>query len=172
MPLTTKAIAREIKRRFGYDVELVKGRGYLYFADAPNSPYRLSYWDTTSVMVNSLNQLTFDQWLDSFEILMDANQKRELSSGVSMDTKQSATISCDMSLFIRLLEVAREEIKSDADLHHLVERCSEAQALKDSPLTMDDYENLVGSPKAELNAATRLRAAVPNGKYHLNIYAE
>ncbi len=80
-----------------------------------------------------------------------------------MDTKQSATISCDMSLFIRLLEVAREEIKSDAELHHLVERCSEAQALKDSPLTMDDYENLVGPPKAELNAATRLRAYSSEG---------
>jgi hypothetical protein len=45
-------------------------------------------------------------------------------------------------LFIRLLEVAREEIKSDADLHHMVERCSEKFAIKGSPLTMDDYNDL------------------------------
>ena len=55
---------------------------------------------------------------------------------------QSASINCDLTLFIRLLEVAREEIKSDADLHHMVERCSEKFAAKGSPLTMDDYNDL------------------------------
>ena len=54
--------------------------------------------------------------------------------------EQSAFINCDLTLFIRLLEVAREEIKTDADLHRIVERCSERYAAKGSPLTMDDYD--------------------------------
>jgi len=76
-----------------------------------------------------------------------------------MDTKQSAMIACDVTLFIRLLEIAREELKSDEQLHQLVERCSEAQALKDSPLTMDDYEQLMPKKSTPINAANRLRAA-------------
>lgn len=56
------------------------------------------------------------------------------------DANQAAVISCDLTLFIRLLEIAREELKSDADLHQMVERCSEQMASKGKPLTMDDYE--------------------------------
>jgi hypothetical protein len=61
--------------------------------------------------------------------------------------EQSAFINCDLTLFIRLLEVAREEIKSDADLHHMVERCSERYAEKGSPLTMDDYNIIYPTEK-------------------------
>lgn len=68
----------------------------------------------------------------------------------AVDTKQSAIISCDVTLFIRLLEIAREELKDDASLHQLVERCSEQQATKGSPLTMDDYAVLSKS-KAQSN---------------------
>ena len=58
------------------------------------------------------------------------------------DSKQSAVISCDVTLFIRILEIAREELKTDEELHQLVERCSEAAATKGRPLTMDDYEKI------------------------------
>ena len=61
--------------------------------------------------------------------------------------EQSAFINCDMTLFIRLLEIAREEIKSDAELHYLVERCSKRFAEKGSPLTMDDYDALCEKDK-------------------------
>jgi len=82
-----------------------------------------------------------------------------------MDNKQSAVIACDVTLFIRLLEIAREELKSDEQLHDLVERCSEQAAAKGDFLTMDDYETIM--PPAEdkalgasikINAANRLRA--------------
>ena len=59
------------------------------------------------------------------------------------DIKQSAVISCDITLFIRLMEIAREEIKSDADLHHLIEKISEAQAAKKKFLTMNDYKTIM-----------------------------
>lgn len=57
-------------------------------------------------------------------------------------SKQSAYVHLDMTLFIRLLEVAREEIKSDADLHYLAERCSALAAESAEPLTMADYDKL------------------------------
>ena len=63
---------------------------------------------------------------------------------IALDSKQVSVISCDMTLFIRLLEVAREELKDDAALHYLVERCSEQAALKGAPLTMDDYQVIMG----------------------------
>lgn len=58
------------------------------------------------------------------------------------EAEESAHIDCDLTLFIRLLEIAREELKSDAELHYLVERCSKRYAEKGKQLTMDDYEVL------------------------------
>jgi hypothetical protein len=61
------------------------------------------------------------------------------------DAQQSAFVSLDITLFIRLMEVAREEIQSDEALHQLVERCSEAIRSKGAPLTMDDYGTLMAA---------------------------
>lgn len=51
-------------------------------------------------------------------------------------------IKLDVPLFIRLLEYAREDAKSDLDLHQLadnaIEMCSEGRAL-----SMDDYDYLI-----------------------------
>lgn len=72
---------------------------------------------------------------------------------VAADSNQSATISCGLALFIRLLEIAREDLKDDASLHYLVERCSEQQAIKgDKPLTMDDYEIITKPPTSVMSA--------------------
>lgn len=56
---------------------------------------------------------------------------------MSMDKVDNITL--DVPLFIRLMEVAREELKSDADLHNLVTRVI-AQSKNSKILTMDDYE--------------------------------
>jgi len=51
-------------------------------------------------------------------------------------------ISLDIPLFIRILELAREDIKSDPELHKMVERVI---TLKDQGiLTMNDYDNIAG----------------------------
>jgi hypothetical protein len=52
-------------------------------------------------------------------------------------------ISLDVPLFIRLLEYAREDAKSDMDLHNIAEK---AIALSQSGMTlsMNDYESIVG----------------------------
>ena len=59
-------------------------------------------------------------------------------------------VTLDIPLFIRLLEVAREEIKSDEDLHHMVERVlAEGTGL----LTMDNYDAIMGSKEPEVDAS-------------------
>lgn len=45
-------------------------------------------------------------------------------------------------LFIRALEHAREDIKSDEDLHRFVERVLEAQKNKDETLGMEVYDKI------------------------------
>jgi len=58
MALTLKAVNAEITKR-GLNLELFKGQGYFYFSgDACNLR------QSTSVMVNSLNQLTLEQWVE------------------------------------------------------------------------------------------------------------
>lgn len=51
-------------------------------------------------------------------------------------------IQLDVPLFIRLLELAREEVKQDADLHDLAEAV--IQLSQDGPATMADYDKIVG----------------------------
>ena len=55
-------------------------------------------------------------------------------------------VSFDIPLFIRLLELAREDLKSDVELHNVVER---TLALKNQGvLTMADYETIAGKVPA------------------------
>ena len=54
------------------------------------------------------------------------------------------TIKTDVPLFIRLLEYAREDAKTDMDLHNVAEKTI-ALSGEDRTLTMSDYDNIVGS---------------------------
>lgn len=62
----------------------------------------------------------------------------------------------DVPLLIRLLELAREEIKTDADLHHVV--TSMLQLKNQGVLTMNDYDKIVQKKKvdAELESILKL----------------
>ena len=53
------------------------------------------------------------------------------------------TITVDVPLFIRLLEYAREDAKTDMDLHDLTERIT-ALAASGQTLTMADYDAIAG----------------------------
>lgn len=48
----------------------------------------------------------------------------------------------DVPLFIRLLELAREDVKQDADLHDVAEAVTQLSAR--GPVTMADYDKIVG----------------------------
>ena len=67
------------------------------------------------------------------------------------------TVTMDVPLLIRLLELAREDVKDDADLHRVVDR---VLAIKNrGTLTMDDYAEIEGkmsAPIAEPTPATGL----------------
>lgn len=62
------------------------------------------------------------------------------------------TISMDVPLFIRCLEYAREDAKSDLDLHNLATNALKAG---DKVLTMSDYALLVSNLDSVLEAACR-----------------
>jgi DNA-binding ferritin-like protein len=65
----------------------------------------------------------------------------------SVDKKD--TITMDIPLMIRVLELAREDIKSDMDLHRVVERLIDIR--NKGALTMDDYD-FIAQIKEEVEA--------------------
>ena len=73
---------------------------------------------------------------------------------VKEDNDPKDTVTFDVPLFIRLLELAREDIKSDVELHNVVER---TLVLKNQgTLTMDDYESIAGTAIVPVNNPKQL----------------
>jgi hypothetical protein len=68
-----------------------------------------------------------------------------------MNTKFNPTdkIAVDVPLFIRLLEYAREDAKTDIDLHKVTENIL-ALSEEGSTLTMDQYDEIVKDEAKEL----------------------
>ncbi len=56
-------------------------------------------------------------------------------------------VQLDVPLFIRLLELAREDVKQDADLHDVAEAVIKMS--QQGPVTMADYDNIVGFMKKQ-----------------------
>ena len=65
------------------------------------------------------------------------------NEGGNVDQKDTVTL--DIPLLIRTLELAREDIKSDEELHKMVERLLNLKNKKE--LTMDDYEYIANIQK-------------------------
>ncbi len=66
------------------------------------------------------------------------------------------TITMDVPLLTRILELSREEVKSDADLHFVLTRIIAASKTTDV-LTMQDYVAISGkSSEASLSTARRV----------------
>lgn len=63
-------------------------------------------------------------------------------------TDPQDTVTVDVPLLIRLLELAREELKSDVELHHVVERILSIR--NSGTLTMSDYEKIAGPQPQEV----------------------
>ena len=56
-------------------------------------------------------------------------------------------IQIDVPLFIRLLELAREDVKQDADLHDVAEVVTKMS--QEKPVTMADYNDIVKFMKVQ-----------------------
>jgi hypothetical protein len=65
------------------------------------------------------------------------------------------TITVDVPLFIRLLEYAREDAKTDMDLHNLTEKTI-LKSKEQDVLTMDDYDDLVKNESKQMEEILRL----------------
>lgn len=78
-----------------------------------------------------------DQWHS------EGNGDPSGSSGMMEDTNPEDTITVDVPLFIRLLEYAREDAKTDMDLHKVTERIT-ALSAEGRTLSMDDYNQICG----------------------------
>jgi hypothetical protein len=59
------------------------------------------------------------------------------------------TIIVDVPLFIRLLEYAREDAKTDMDLHNVAENIIDLSE-EGQVLSMDDYNVIVGTTEEEI----------------------
>jgi hypothetical protein len=72
-------------------------------------------------------------------------------------------IQLDVPLFLRLLELSKEDIDNDADLHDIAEAV--AKLSKDGPLTMADYDTIVAfmqrqgndSPQENFDELSRIK---------------
>jgi len=69
----------------------------------------------------------------------------------------SDKVTLDIPLFIRLLEYAREDAKTDMDLHNVAEKAIDASETGKT-LTMADYDSLVAgnSEDQEMNEIKRM----------------
>jgi len=61
-------------------------------------------------------------------------------------------IKLDVPLFIRLLELAREDVKQDADLHDIAEAVIKLS--QEGTATMADYDSIVGFMQKQGKPAT------------------
>ena len=66
-----------------------------------------------------------------------------IQSPVAEEGNKVDTVTMDVPLMIRLLEYAREDAKTDMDLHDVAERLI-ALAQNGDTLTMDDYDSIMG----------------------------
>lgn len=67
------------------------------------------------------------------------------------------TVTLDIPLLTRILELSREEVKTDADLHDLITRILELK--NRGVLSMNDYDHIAGikgPEKAELESILKL----------------
>jgi hypothetical protein len=66
------------------------------------------------------------------------------------------TITVDVPLFIRLLEYAREDAKTDMDLHDLADNIIDLSE-EGEVLTMDNYNAIVGTSEEEITERKMLQ---------------
>jgi hypothetical protein len=81
---------------------------------------------------------------DDYEINYGAD-----GAAASMDHEDTVTL--DIPLLIRLLEYAREDAKTDMDLHNVAEKLIDL-GNDGKTLSMDDYNSIVGSEELSENA--------------------
>ena len=95
--------------------------------------------------IKSLTKKTVVQESVSYEDALLARLEKEADRAANID--KIDTVTMDVPLLIRVFELVREDVKTDMDLHNLVERLL---SLKDKGvLTMDDYETISAAQSSQ-----------------------
>lgn len=100
-----------------------------------------------------------------------SNDDIRFENGGNIDKQDSVTM--DIPLLIRTLELAREDVKSDAELHHVVENLLKLKNKK--VLTMDDYNYIANVKEKHIykmkdGGNVNEAEEKPNFETHLNTY--
>ena len=78
----------------------------------------------------------------SYEDALLARLEKMTESPVQEYTKGQDKVSMDVPLLLRIMEYAKEDAKTDMDLHHVTEKLIEL-SIDGKVLTMDDYDAIV-----------------------------
>lgn len=94
--------------------------------------------------IKSLTKKTVTESV-SYEDALLARLEKEADRAANVDKIDTVTL--DVPLLIRVFELVREDVKTDMDLHNVVERML---SLKDKGvLTMDDYEAISAAQSSQ-----------------------
>lgn len=140
--MSTIASVNRALKKAGIDAELVKGKGYFWFDGDEASGFY-----SNSVSVFRVNQLTDDQWVKEYHTLKEDSLRRKglsASTLITADSNPEDLVTVDLPLLLRLLELSREDLKTDIQLHVLTEDIARvARNLPPGkPLRVSDYEDL------------------------------
>jgi len=80
--------------------------------------------------------------IEEMEAEEEINSTEYIQNRKPVDYNFNSTIGLSIPLLIRMLEYAKEDAKTDMDLHFAVENMIQLAKTKES-LNMDDYENIV-----------------------------
>ena len=78
----------------------------------------------------------------SYEDALLARLEKMTESPVQEFTKGQDKVSMDVPLLLRIMEYAKEDAKTDMDLHHVADKLIEL-SIDGKVLTMDDYNTIV-----------------------------
>ena len=84
----------------------------------------------------------------SYEDALLARLEKLTESPVQEYTRGQDKVSMDVPLLLRIMEYAKEDAKTDMDLHHVADKLIEL-SIGGKVLTMDDYESIVSSTMKE-----------------------
>lgn len=68
---------------------------------------------------------------------------------LSMESDKEDTVSMNVPLMIRIFEYIREDVKEDVEIHDIAERLVALSNNSEIPLSMDDYESIIGKASEE-----------------------
>ena len=115
------------------------------FSEATEEQLLMRYLNSRGINPNFVSKDTKISHSKSSEFLKWKNDHQFMEQVIYEGVDKEDVLSFDIPLFIRILELAREDVKEDMELHRITERLLSIR--KKGVLTMDDYEFIAGMKK-------------------------